>query len=304
MPTLLYLPYDSGHRNARMGRGPLYFRDHGAVERLRTSGHDAAESLVDATAAFPTEVGTTFALQHALSGAVRAAIEGGRFPLVLAGNCSSSLGTVSGVRSATPNDSSPVGVIWLDAHADFNTPETTTSGFLDRMALAALTGRCWHGMTAAIPGFRPASDTHVVLVGARDIDAAEDELLSQSRVMRVEASHLRTAGADVALADTFNELARRTVTRVYLHIDLDVHDPADAQANQYAVPGGLSPATVRELVRVVAARFTIAAAALTAYDPGFDAGGRMLETGLKLIAEIAARTAGTGNREPGPEAAR
>ena len=307
MLSLLSLPYDSGHYAARMGRGPLHFRDQGAADRLRAAGHDVTDSVVEVTTSFPTEIGTAFALHRALSDAVRAAVAGGRLPLVLAGNCNSALGTVSGVRAATPNDRSPLGVIWLDAHADFNTPETTTSGFLDGMSLAALVGRCWRGMTASIPGYQPVSDAHVVLVGARDVDVAEDELLSQSRVMRVEASHLRAAGAEAALADTLTELARRGVGRVYLHIDLDVHEPSEAQANQYAVPGGLSPNTVRELVRVVAARFTIAAAALTAYDPAFDAEGRMLEAGTRLMGEIAGtgnRKTGTGNREPGTGATR
>ena len=71
---------------------------------------------------------------------------------------------------------------------------------------------------------------------------------------------------------------------MYLHIDLDVHEPSEAQANQYAVPGGLSASTVRDLVRIVAERFTIAAAALTAYDPTYD--DRMLDVGLELSSVI------------------
>ena len=277
MINLIQVPYDSGHRGARMGRGPLHFREHGAADRLRASGHDVIEAVIEVPSPFPTEIGTSFALHRALSHAVCAAVASGRFPLVLAGNCGSALGTVSGVRAGTPNDSSPIGVLWLDAHADFNTPETTTSGFLDGTALATLTGTCWHALTASIPGFAPVSDAHVVLVGARDIDAAEEQLLSRSRVMRVMR-------VEAALDGALSELARH-VSRVYLHIDLDVHDPADAQANQYAAPGGLAPSTVRDLVSVVAERFEIAAAALTAYDPSCDE--RMLSVGLDLISRIA-----------------
>jgi arginase len=285
MINLIQLPYDSGHRGARMGRGPLHFRQCGAADRLHASGHDVVESVIDVPSPFPTEIGTSFALHRALADAVRAAVGGGGFPLVLAGNCGSALGTVSGVRAAAPNDPSPIGVIWLDAHADFNTPETTTSGFLDGMSLAALTGQCWHALTRSIPGFRPVSDAHVVLVGARDIDAAEEQLLSRSRVMRVEAARMREGGARIALDSALTELARRDVSRVYLHIDLDVHDPADAQANQYAVPGGLSASTVRDLVGVAGERFEIVAAALTAYDPMYDE--RMLDVGLELMGAIA-----------------
>jgi len=276
-----------------MGRGPLHFSEHGSADRLRMRGHDVLESVIDVSPAFATEVGTSFAVYRSLADKVRTAVTGGGFPLILAGNCGSALGTVSGVRAATPNDQSDIGVIWLDAHADFNTPETTTTGFLDGMSLAALAGRCWHSLTASIPGYRPVSDAHVVLVGARDIDPAEEQLLASSRVMRVEAARMQTVGASAALDPALTELARH-VSRVYLHIDLDVHDPAEVQANQYAVPGGLSAGAVRDLVRLVAARFSIAAAALTAYDPSFD--DRMLAVGLELsnvIAEVAAGSSET-----------
>lgn len=284
----ILVPYDSGHRAARMGRGPLHFSKHGATDRLRAGGHEVIESVVDVTTTFPTEIGTSFELYRDLANRVGEAVTDRAFPLALAGNCGSSLGTVSGVRAATPNDPSDIGVIWLDAHADFNTPETTTTGFLDGMVLAALTGRGWHTLTASIPGFRPVSDAHVVLVGARDIDAGEEQLLATSRVMRVEAARMEAGGAQAALDAALTELARH-VSRVYLHIDLDVHEPSEAQANQYAVPGGLAASTVRELVRVVGERFSIVAAALTAYDPSYD--NRMLDTGLQLMDAIITTTA-------------
>src|SRR5262249_18999278 len=253
----IFVPYDSGHRGARMGRGPLHFREHGVADRLRARGHDVVETVIEVSSPLPMEVGTSFAVDRAVAERVGAAAVGNAFPLVFAGNCGSSLGTVSGVRAATPNDSSDIGVIWLDAHADFNTPETTTTGFLDGTALAALAGQCWRGLTATIPGFRPVSDANVVLVGARDVDTGEERLLASSRAVRVAAARMEADGAAAALDAALTALARR-VSRVYLHIDLDVHEPSEARANQYAVPGGLSAGTVRELVRVVASRFSVA----------------------------------------------
>jgi len=91
----ILLPYDSGHRDARMGRGPLHLRERGAIDRLRAAGHDVIESLVEAPDAFPTEIGTSFALYRVLAEDVRATVTGGAFPLTLAGNCGSALGTVS-----------------------------------------------------------------------------------------------------------------------------------------------------------------------------------------------------------------
>ena len=283
--NLITVPYDSGHRGLRMGRGPLRFSEHGAADRLRAPGNDVVETVIDVPAPFPTEVGTSFALHRALSDRVRAAVAGGTFPLVLAGNCGSALGSVSGVRAALPNDAADVGVVWLDAHADFNTPETTTSGFLDGQMLSALTGGCWHALTSSIPGFRPVSDAHVVLVGARDLDAAEATALAASRVTWVRSADVRAAGVQATLDAALAALAQQ-VSRVYLHIDLDVHDPAEVQANQYAAPDGLSAADVRDVVSLVARHVPIAAAALTAYDPTYDPESRMLETGMRLIDHI------------------
>lgn len=279
---LIRVPYDSGHRGLRMGRGPIYFGEHGAAERLRALGHDVVESDIDVPAPFPTEVGTSFALYRTLSDAVSAVATNGALPLVLAGNCGSALGTVSGLHAATPNDVPDVGVVWLDAHADFNTPDTTTSGFLDGQMLSALTGRCWRALTASIPGFRAVSDVHVVLVGARDLDAAEETALAASRVTWVRSADVRAAGAPAALETSLATLTQR-VSRVYLHIDLDVHDPAEARANQYAAPEGLSANAVRDVVQCVAHHLPIAAAALTAYDPTYDSEGRMLDVGMQLM---------------------
>jgi arginase len=306
---LIQVPYDSGHRSLRMGGGPVRFAEGGAAERLRARGHEVSESVVEVgitdPPAFPTEIATSFALHRAVAEQVRAAAGEGALPVVLAGNCGSALGTMSALAAADPDDSTGTGVIWLDAHADFNTPETTTSGFLDGMALAALTGRCWRSLTASIPGFRPVPDTDVVLIGARDLDAAEEAALSASGVARVEAARMRAEGARAALDDALTALARR-VSRVYLHVDLDVHDPAEARANQYAAPGGLPAGAVRDLVRVVAERFSIAATALTAYDPSYDPDGSMFEIGVELMGAVAEAgyLSASGRRPPIPDIVR
>ena len=94
---------------------------------------------------------------------MRETVEEGRFPLVLAVNCFTSLGTVAGLGR-------DVGVVWFDAHGDFNTPDTTTSGFLDGMGLAMLLGDGWRELRQTVEGLRPVPAEHALLVGARDID--------------------------------------------------------------------------------------------------------------------------------------
>ena len=287
----LLVPYDSGHREWRMGCGPGYLLRHGAGSSVRALGHEVdaeyveldAEAVADAGAAaapagtaaapapasarapapaHPGEVPSSFALYGRLSRRVRALRDEGALPIVLGGNCGVTVGALAG----GPAPHSGIGVVWLDAHGDFNTPETTTSGFLDGMALAVLTGRCWRAMAAQIPGFAPVPERHVVLVGARDLDGAEQAALEESEIARVTGAEVRDAGLEAALAPVLDRLRER-VARVHLHVDLDVLDAAEARANSFAAPGGLTSAELATVVREVADRFEIVSAALTAFDP-------------------------------------
>src|SRR5204862_8133960 len=137
----LLVPYDSGRREWRMGRGPSYLLRHGVGSSIRALGHeDDAEYVEPGGIESPnppasTEIATSFSLYRRLAMRAREARASGAMPIVLGGNCGVTLGALAG-------DGGDIGVLWLDAHADFNTPATTTSGFLDGIGLAALTGRC------------------------------------------------------------------------------------------------------------------------------------------------------------------
>src|SRR5690242_19919163 len=147
----LLVPYDSGRREWRMGRGPSFLLRHGVGIGIRALGHEVDAEYVEPggierpNPPASTEIATTFSLYREVAVRAREARSNGALPIVLGGNCGVTLGAIA--------DQSDVGVLWLDAHADFNTPETTTSGFLDGMALAVLTGRCWRTMASSIPGF-------------------------------------------------------------------------------------------------------------------------------------------------------
>ncbi len=153
---IIQVPYDSGYRDLRQGCGPTYFIDQNLDGMLEADGHQVRTTRIDAKAEFTTEIGTAFELNRLLSVEVKAAVESGSFPIVLAGNCNSCLGTIAGIGSAK------LGVVWFDAHGEFNTPETTRSGFLDGMPLAMATGRCWKSILETIPGFVPVKESHVI----------------------------------------------------------------------------------------------------------------------------------------------
>jgi arginase len=264
----LLVPYDSGHREWRMGRGPSFLLRHGAGSGIRALGHEVDAEYVEPSGVHnpnpptSTEIATSFSLYREVAARVRAARDGGALPIVLGGNCGVTLGAVAG-------DGPDTGVLWLDAHGDFNTPETTRSGFLDGMALAVLTGRCWRELAASIPGFVPTPDANVILAGVRDLDPAEEMLLEESEVNVVRGQAIRAAGVAAAIGPALDQLAGR-VRRLHLHLDADVLDAGVARANMFAAPDGLTVAELAEVTRLAAARFEIASAAVTAYDPAID----------------------------------
>lgn len=279
---LLEAPLDSGHWGARMGRGPASILNAlgdivppGEGERTEPGSVRPAEvERVVAASPFPTEIATAFALNRLLSRRVRAAIWQRRLPIVLAGNCMSAVGTVSGIRREG------VGVIWLDAHADFHTPETSRSGFADGMALAALTGGCWSGIAATVPGFRPVDPRNVLLIGARDLDSAEPDALAAAGVHWIRPEELGNR-----LLPAIRGLSAR-IRHLYLHIDLDVLDPSVGQANSYAAGGGLTLDQAREVVMLSRDHLRIAAAAFTAYDPAHDPDGAIARAAVELLHEM------------------
>ena len=161
--NIIQVPYDSGRRGERQGSGPARFFEAGLVDALKSDVHDLSTHGVDTPSDYPTEISTAFELNRALSRRVRAAVKENRFPLVLSGNCNACIGTLGGLASPKP------GVIWFDAHGEFNTPETTLSGFLDGMPLAMATCRCWQALLKTVPGFEPVPDECIVLVGGVDL---------------------------------------------------------------------------------------------------------------------------------------
>jgi arginase len=214
-------------------------------------------------------------LVRRLADRVRRSLDDGAFPLVLAGGCNSSLGTAAGIATEA------LGVVWFDAHGDFDDPDENTSGYFDVMGLAMLTGRGWRAQREAIPGHVDIPEGNVILAGVRDLEPYQRERLDRSDVTAIPGAVDRER-----LEAAVGELAQR-VSGVYLHFDLDSIDAVQARANEYAAPGGPSVGHALECIRVVFDRLPVAAAALTSYDPGFDEDGRTLAAAREISREIA-----------------
>jgi len=282
---LLLVPYDSARRGERLGAGPEHLIAGGLGAELARAGHPVVRTvLVEPPPGWVAEIRTAFGLMSALAVEVRAARAAGHFPLVLAGNCNTCVGTVAGLAGG-----GRTGVMWFDAHGDFNTPQTTTSGFLDGMGLAMLTGHCWDAMARAVPGFIPVPESAACLLGARDVDPLEAEEIARSELRALAPARIASD-----LPAVLGEM-RAHVTRAYLHLDLDVLDPAEGHANELAVDGGLSLLALQQAIGDIGRALPIAAAAITAYDPAFDGDGRIRAAAIAVAQTIVS----AADRQPG-----
>ena len=266
------VPYDSGHRAARMGAGPL---------RLAETLHVEPEPI-ESDDRFPREIGTAFELYGKLATAVHDCVATGDFPVVFSGNC----GAVNGLAAGLGMDD--LAVIWFDAHGEFMTPETTTSGFLDGMGLSILNGRCWKSMAAKIPWWRPMPFARTMLVGARDYSPGERDELMMNGVPLIEPLTLTEPNVDRWLG----AMSLSGAKRLLVHVDLDVLDPKYGRANEFAADGGLSPDEILRVIAIAGRRFDVVALELASYDPGCDGDGRVARIGADLVRATAPRTRG------------
>ena len=170
-----------------------------------------------------------------LAGAVATSIQGGRFPLVLGGDHSLSVGSIRGAARHKR-----LGLIWVDAHADFNTPETTPSGNIHGMPLAALCGLGDPRLVSLWDETSPVLDPkRVAVIGARDLDPGEKRNLREAGVMVQSMEQIDRIGMVAALEKCIEHVSRE-VDGLYLSFDMDALDPRHAPGVGTPVPGGLT----------------------------------------------------------------
>jgi len=215
-----------------------------------------------------------------LARVVHETVAAGRLPIVVAGSCDASLGVLAGF------DHAACGVVWLDAHGDFNTPESSVSGFFPGMSLAVVVGDCYREHWALVGDGGPVAERATVLVGVRDLSPAAER--ARLEASSVRALPWRDGQPQGDVNDALDDLAA-VVNEVYLHVDLDALDPTVAPGVvDDPVPGGLSLEDAELVVRAVLDRFRLRAAALTTYVPERDVEERTLAVQLRLIELLSA----------------
>ncbi|HEU4757370.1 MAG TPA: arginase family protein [Agromyces sp.] len=198
-------------------------------------------------------------------------------PIAIGGDCGIALAPVAAASAAHPGE---VAVLWLDAHPDLNTPETSPSGAFNGMVLRAIAGDGAEGL--ALEGEERVPASRIVLGGVRAIDDGEQAFIDAEGMTVLEVEEF----ADPAAA--IRAIRATGATRVYVHVDLDVLDPSAIAGLSYPLPFGVEPDALVALVREVVAAFPLAGASIAGFAPSSpDAAIDDLPTILRLVGALA-----------------
>jgi arginase len=196
------------------------------------------------------------ALYRALAGEVSAAVAAGERPVSIAGDCCATIGVMAGLQHAGLEPT----LIWMDAHGDFNTHDTSPSGFLGGMPLAMAVGLGEQTLLESV-SLRPWPESKVILADARDLDPEERESVALSGITHLPDIEMLLAPGVIPDGP------------LYVHFDCDVINPDEAPAMSYPAPGGPSSEQVRDVVRALAATGRVAAVSICLWTPSLDADG-------------------------------
>jgi arginase len=245
MPVGIFgVPMDLGQDRRGVDMGPSAIRYARLEAALADLGHEVTD-LGNARVPIPELVAKEEEAKHL--DAVRSVCEEvseraanivseGLFPIFLGGDHSIAIGTVSGVANSTSGERT--GVIWVDAHADFNTPETSPSGNIHGMPLATLTGRGTPDLVEIGGPGASVNAEDVVIIGLRSVDLEEKNLLHEARVKVYTMKEIDAYGVARVVRGAMRDLSH--VDRVHLSLDLDVVDPEVAPGVGTPVRGGLT----------------------------------------------------------------
>jgi arginase len=287
------VPTAAGARGPGLTEAPLRLRQAGLLEALRAGGatvvnlSDLSQFPFRDDPAHPrarnAEV-VACAVATAADEMTRALAEGFTLVVVLGGDCTLVAGTTAGARRFLGR---PVGVVYIDANADLNTPSTTPSGYLHGMALALALGRGPEQVTAAV-GDPAVLPEHVALVGYRELDAGERPVLGELG-LALPAAAARRLGMRTTAALSL-EAVENEDGPLLVHLDVDVIDPTEMPAKQVETPGaGLSLAETSDLLTALLASPRVVALEVCELDPDRDPDGTHAGNVVGLLARAVGR---------------
>jgi arginase len=287
----------AGRRGVDMG--PSAMRIAGLTPLLEGLGYDVRE-LGTVTAAGPesTDAGDSRArflpeiseVCGRTFGLVRASLRDGVLPLILGGDHSLSIGSVSAVAAHYGASNESIGLLWIDAHTDMNTPETTPSGNIHGMSLAILTGQGGPEPLQTLAGFKPAVHPgNVCVLGARDIDAAEKDIVREAGIRVFTMAEIDERGMAACMDEAIARVSSGTAG-FHLSFDLDGIDPMVAPGVGTPVAGGLTYREAHLVCEKVARAERLLSLEVVELNPVLDAENRTGRLAVGLIGSALGKT--------------
>ncbi|KAK3389875.1 hypothetical protein B0H63DRAFT_428435 [Podospora didyma] len=291
---LIFAPYHVGNVEIGPGKGPDFLRRHSLIPTLAKLGVPVKESaVVPLPDTIEGDISRSFEIMSRISVMVADARYRGSFPIVLAGNCMATVGVYYGLNKAfdLTGEIVDLGCVWFDAHDDFNTPDTITSGYLDSMAIAMLGGRCFNGMLKGIGIPRPMNlQKKVVGVGMRDMTPLERSRLQQANIDAVWGGSSNAPASGNTKKDAINYgdklgrlLVEKKLGNTMVHLDLDCLDISLGRANKFAAPGGLLPKDLEACLQSCCFQTMPVSLTVASLDPKCEGADKIAEIAVDAI---------------------
>ncbi|MFJ6209213.1 arginase [Lysinibacillus sp. NPDC092081] len=293
--SIIGVPTDYGQTRRGVDMGPSAIRYAGVVERLEAIGHVVHDqgdirvsqkeegTIVDKQLLNLEEV---IDVSTSLANRVNEAIEQKAFPLVLGGDHSIAIGTLAGLGEHYKN----LGVIWFDAHADLNTPETTPSGNIHGMPLAVSIGLGHERLVKIrndVPKIKPEN---VIIIGARSVDPGERDLISQQGIKVYTMHEVDRLGMTRVMEDALAYLRERNVDGLHLSLDLDGLDPLYTPGVGTPVPGGITYRESHLAMEMLQESGMLTSAEFVEVNPILDEKNRTADVAVALMGSLLGET--------------
>jgi arginase len=288
---IIGVPMDLGQSRRGVDMGPSALRVAGLQSRLKQLGHhveDVGNVVVkqaeeqpygEKHAKYLSEIAEAC---RGLAALTESTLADGCLPVVLGGDHSLAVGSFSGVAHFFRERSKKAGLLWLDAHADMNTPESSPSGNVHGMPLAALLG-CGPPELVELFDYKPKVDPHnVVLVGARDLDPKERRLIRESGVHVFTMRDIDERGLREVMSDALR-FASDDTDGVAVSLDMDFVDPVDAPGVGTPVRGGATYREAHLAMEMIADSDVLAALEIVEINPVIDEHNQTAALGVELI---------------------
>ncbi len=298
MLQILGIPMDLGQQRRGVDLGPGALRYAGLRESLLQLGHTVTDrgniavpdrneeqtrSLWDHEGGKLRHLPSVLAALNEIYNATRAAVDQDAIPIFLGGDHSISLATISALSKEKS-----VGVLWVDAHGDFNTPDTTPSGNIHGMPVAALSGLGHPDLVNLGHAGRKLQADQIVMIGIRDLDPAEQVALRKSGITVYTMRHIDELGIAAVVKQALAKL--RHVDHLHVSLDMDSIDPMYAPGVGTPVTGGLSFREAHLLCELVAETNKLGSVDVVEVNPILDHKNNTAELGVALISSLFGKT--------------